>query len=73
MSFFSGLARAFTVPKSIRAKLDANPLAPLVKGVIANELGAAINAVVEKNVPAELQDAAKNELVALVNNSGLLK
>jgi hypothetical protein len=49
-NFFKGLARAFTIPKATRAKLAANPITPIVQGILATELQAAIVSTVNKNV-----------------------
>jgi len=49
-SFLKGLARMFTIPRAVRQKLNANPLAPVVKTALANELSTVINTTVSQHV-----------------------
>lgn len=49
-SFFKGLGRMFTIPRSVRQKLNANPLAPVVKTALANELSTVISTAVSNHV-----------------------
>lgn len=49
-SFLKGLARMFTIPAVVRAKLKANPLAPVVKTTLANELSSVISSTVSQHV-----------------------
>lgn len=73
-SFLHGIARAFTVPKAVRQKINANPLAPIVKVALSNELGALIGSAVDHNVSdPSINEAIKNEITSLVSASGALK
>jgi hypothetical protein len=49
-NFLHGLARAFTIPKATRVKLAANPITPIVQGILASELTTVIESTVSKNV-----------------------
>ncbi len=72
MNFLKGLARMFTVPKAVRAKLDANPLAPVVKGALADELGTAIHTAVANNVKDPAAAAAIAEALGhAVSSTGI--
>ena len=73
MGFLKGLARMFTIPKATRAKLNANPLAPVVKVALANELGTAINMAVGKaGVSGPAADAITEALNHVVSATGIL-
>lgn len=69
-----GLARALTVPKAVRAQIDANPLTSLAKSALESDLAAAVAGAIDKHIsdPA-LADAAKREAGALLSATGLLK
>ena len=72
--FLHGLARAFTVPRAVRAKINASPLAPVVKGVLAADLDAAISQAVDKSIAdPSLAGAAKVEITSLLQATGLFK
>lgn len=61
-----GIARLFTIPRSVRSQLNANPLAPTIKTVLAAELGQAIDSVVNNHIK---DPAAAGVIQQALNNA----
>ena len=73
-NLFHGLARAFTVPRDVRQQIDQNPLTATVKSVLLADLSVSIAGAVDKHIPdPALNAAAKREIGALLEQTGLLK
>lgn len=65
-SFWKGLARAFTVPRAVRAKLNANPITAVAKAALKQELGNVIVSTVGKNVSDPAAASAISEALGHV-------
>ncbi len=74
-SFFHGLARAFTIPRAVRNKIDNNPLASAAKNILLSDLLNGISAAVDKQVApgSDLNAAIKTELGLTLQQTGVLK
>ena len=74
-SFFHGLARAFTVPRSVRNKIDNNPLAMAAKNALLADLLNGVSSAVDKQVSpgSDLNAAIKTELGLALQQTGVLK
>lgn len=73
-NFWHGLARLFTFPSSLRARIAANPLTAEVKQGLATELESAIAGAISKKVsdPAA-QQVLSAALGHAIDMTGLLK
>ena len=63
-SFFKGIARAFTIPRADRKKIDNSPAIQAVLPFILSEAGTVISQGVDKNISDPAANAAVKSAIA---------
>lgn len=71
-AFLKGIGRMFTVPKSVRAELDANPEVQVVKAAVLPAAIEALSGAIDQKVSDPTANALiKAEIGHLLQSSGI--